>query len=169
MPYLFEKLVNIDVKDTGIAEPAKRLHLLLSEGVSDLWIQFAYKTTVKINGQDVEKIQWFPCRNPDEDNDCDDSQFSEKLVDGKLSSHGDENTADTWGQLGLAMNINEVDGTDFKPVYSETSKAGSSYQMDDDWVVHKLELAAIKFTFTLHDSRNLIEGGKTFSHMIYLD
>ena len=28
---------------------------------------------------------------------------------------------------------------------------------------------ALKFTFTLYDSRNLIKNGRTFTHIVYLD
>ncbi|MCU0916394.1 MAG: prepilin-type N-terminal cleavage/methylation domain-containing protein [Planctomycetes bacterium] len=30
-------------------------------------------------------------------------------------------------------------------------------------------LSALRFTFTLHDSRGLIKGGRTFTHIVYLD
>jgi prepilin-type N-terminal cleavage/methylation domain-containing protein len=118
---------------------ANSIHLLLCEGVSELKIQGWY---------DAQK-RWIPEVDPDGDGNLADSQF-------------------------YLNEPNNVPGV----LYPYTSKGGVvmnniTYPREQVDRVHFNAIPglgrALKFTFTLFDSKGIIKNGRTFTHIVYLD
>ncbi len=174
IPACFERFVDTSLKDTKgdtkdgkYARPAPRLHLTVSEAVSDLKIQFYYF--------DSASKRWFcfPSCDPDLDgnpNNPNDSHFEK---------HGDYFDSNGQDIFGIAFNlsgdaISTYEGKDILIDYSSrfganisgVTCADKNYKWYD---FSDFPLRAIKFTFTLHDSNGEFKKGKTFTHIIYLN
>jgi len=126
------------------AQPAS-IHSLLCKGVGQFVVQ----------GWSDELKRWVPEVNPNGDNSLDDdSDFL--LQDGDI--HPDEDPG-LWYPRGALTLGARYAGT-IPPVD----------QMDEEHFSAVPGLGrALKFTFTLYDSRGLIPNGRTFTHMVYLD
>jgi prepilin-type N-terminal cleavage/methylation domain-containing protein len=118
-------------------------HALFCQGVG----QFA------VQGWNDAEGRWIPHVNPDEDATLDDDS------DFFLTSDGKE--------------INETDDPALLYPRGPSSLTTPSFPMDQIDREHFNEIPglgrALKFTFTLYDSRNLIKNGRTFTHIVYLD
>lgn len=118
------------------------LHVVLCEGVG----QF------KVQGWSDGQRRWIPQVNPDGDPSLDDSDF---ILDGgdlhRTNKPGVWYAYPNGGVVlnGIAYPNQQVDRAHF----NEIPGLGP----------------ALKFTFTLYDSQGLIKGGKTFTHIVYLD
>jgi len=119
----------------------KYVHALLCEGVGQFMVQ----------GWNDQRKRWMPEVNPNGDNSLDDSDFP---------------------LAGSNVDPNDTPGV-WYPRGRLTMGGGISYpqaQIDEE---HFHEIPglgrALKFTFTLYDSRGLIKNGRTFTHMVYLD
>lgn len=169
IPACFEKYVDTDKEDSS-ALPKKRFHTILSESVSDFKIQFAYQIDNSVNADEKQaRWLWFPSSDPDLDTNDTDSHFKSPTATEIFHSSNQD-------LFGVLLNL---DKDNSKVTGTELIDMGSNYK----W--YKLEnydrkpstgntfkqnlLKAIKFTFTLHDSNNEFEDGKTFTHIIYLD
>ena len=105
-----------------------------------------------VQGWNDEQKRWIPQVNPDEDDSLADSDFP-------LTSDGSnldpENDPGVWYPRG---------GSNLPEPNFPTS------QIDEE---HFNEIPglgrALKFTFRLYDSRNLIKNGRAFTHIVYLD
>ena len=118
------------------------LHMLMSEGVSSFQIQWAYYWPVP--GQ--EGYRWWPSVDPD----------------GKSTyiSHFDLNVANLFG---IYFNLPaSTTNSDWHPV--ELAK----HEPDINFPAGTFP-KALKFTFTLYDSKGIIKNGRTFTHIVYLD
>jgi type II secretory pathway pseudopilin PulG len=121
------------------AQPAT-IHSLFCRGVGQFMVQ----------GWNDEQGRWIPEVNPNEDESLEDSDF-------------------------LLTSDNEIDPENDPGLWYP--RGGSSLKDPNDAVPideeHFNEIAglgrALKFTFTLYDSRNLIKDGRTFTHIVYLD
>lgn len=122
------------------SKPAS-IHSLFCEGVGQFMVQ----------GWNDELQRWIPQVNPNEGDSLDDSDFPLKTDGAEIDS---ENDPGVWYPRGGANLKN--------PQYSG--------EIDEE---HFNEIPglgrALKFTFTLYDSRNLIKSGRTFTHIVYLD
>ncbi len=119
------------------------LHSLLCEGVGQFEIQ----------GWSDARQRWIPEVNPDGDADLtDDTDF---VLDG--ADIHPTNIPGLWYPRGPV-----ILGKDAQEAYTG--------QMDEEHfnVIPGLG-RALKFTFTLYDSRGLIKNGRTFTHIVYLD
>jgi prepilin-type N-terminal cleavage/methylation domain-containing protein len=120
---------------------ANSIHILLSEGVSEF----------KIQGWSDSLHQWIPEVDPDGNGNLSDSHFFNDVSDpnrvpGLLYPYPPN------GQViinHLTYPRNEIDKEHFNSIYGLGR--------------------AMKFTFTLYDSKNIIKQGVTFTHIVYLD
>ena len=117
------------------------LHMLLSQGVGSFSIQWAYGPPV------IDKYQWWPSVDPDGDGVIIDSDFE-------------------------MMNMDEF-GIFFK-MPGGVSSAPNWYgpegaKIQTGWTFAGFYPKALKFTFTLYDSKGIIKNGRTFTHIVYLD
>lgn len=136
-------------------DPASYAHSLLSEGVGSFKIQGWFETT----DSGLTGRRWIPDDDPDQDGSHDDSEL--------LISQAGAGANDVWVP-GLLYPGNGTQG--FLTLGGEfTDQQFES----DNWVDHFNEFPglgrALKFTFTLYDSRGLIPQGRTFTHIVYLD
>ena len=118
---------------------ANSIHMLLCEGVGEF----------KIQGWSDTQKRWFPEVDPDGDGNLTDTPFylnDPNKVPGVLYPYPPNglvsiNNIDYASELIDKMHFNEIPGLG----------------------------RALKFTFTLFDSRDIIEDGRTFTHIVYLD
>ncbi len=115
-------------------------HALFCQGVGQFMVQ---------GWNDAEK-RWIPQVNPDEDNSLENSDFP---LDG-----GDLDPNDPpllWYPLGSSSLQDPNDANELldREHFNQIRGLGP----------------ALKFTFTLYDSRNRIKNGRTFTHIVYLD
>jgi prepilin-type N-terminal cleavage/methylation domain-containing protein len=120
------------------------LHMLLCEGVGEFKIQGWY---------DVEQ-RWVPEVDPNGDGSLADSDFW-------LDSSGERLDPET------------VPGVLYPyPPYGGVGIRGINYDPNKVDQAHFDAIPglgrALKFTFTLYDSKGIIEGGRTFTHIVYL-
>ncbi len=127
-----------------LIDPAQpeSIHSLFCQGVGQFMVQ----------GWNDQLNRWIPAVDPDEDGDLADSDFI-------LTS--DNRALDPEKDPGLWY-----------------PRQGSSLR-EPDFPVTRIDQEhfnqipglgrALKFTFTLYDSRNLIRNGRTFTHIVYLD
>lgn len=117
-------------------------HSLFCQGVGQFMVQ----------GWNDAENRWIPEVNPDDDDSLADSDFP--LNKGGKDVSSDHDPA-LWYPRGPS---------------SLTKPRFPSTRMDRD---HFNEIPglgrALKFTFTLYDSRNLIKEGRTFTHVVYID
>jgi prepilin-type N-terminal cleavage/methylation domain-containing protein len=123
----------------NVSEP-NTIHMLLCESVAELKIQGWYE---------AEK-RWFPKVDPDYDGDLSDSDFF--TVGNAIDpGHRPAIIYPRWnfesGSLGIyPPDLLTESNFDFIPGLGR----------------------ALKFTFTLYDSKGIIKGGRTFTHIVYL-
>ncbi len=115
------------------------LHGLLCEGVG----QF------KVQGWSDTQKRWIPEVNPNGDTELiDDSDF---VLDG-ADLHG-EDIPGLWYPRAVVLGRGGYSGPFDEEHFNQIPGLGR----------------ALKFTFTLYDSRGLIKNGRTFTHIVYLD
>ncbi len=117
------------------------IHSVFCEGVGQFMIQ----------GWNDERQRWIPEINPNEDDSLSDSDFLLKADETDLDP---ENDPGVWyPRGGFKMGGVEYTGPLDEEHFNDVPGLGR----------------ALKFTFTLYDSRNLIPQGRTFTHIVYLD
>jgi prepilin-type N-terminal cleavage/methylation domain-containing protein len=117
------------------------IHALFCQGVGQFMVQ----------GWSDELDRWVPQVNPNEDDSLDDSDF---LLTSDKKEIDPNNNPGLWYPRG---------GSSLDPNVPPE-------QIDEEHFNQIRGLGrALKFTFTLYDSRNLIKNGRTFTHIVYLD
>ena len=96
------------------------------------------------------ELRWFPSDNPDGDNQTDDSQMIANGV-GPNQKFGVHFKMPDGTGIGDWHDVDELD-----------------FQSDDEFPVGFYP-AGFKFTFTVHDSKGIIQGGRKFTHIVYLE
>ncbi len=123
------------------ASLSRSIQALLCEGVGQFMVQ----------GWNDQRKRWMPDVNPNGDNSLADSDFA---------------------LVGSNVDPNHTPGV-WYPRGSLTMGGGISYprlQIDEEHFGEIPGLGrALKFTFTLYDSRGLIKDGRTFTHIVYLN
>ncbi len=141
-------------------------HLILSEGVGEFQVQ----------GWHDGLGQWLPSIDPDGDGDYDDTNFwmQGPDADGYVYVSGlfytPQPSSGTWspgdGLLAMWGRIN----SDGEYVVFDDPDDPCDVYIDEE---HFNEIPglgrALRFTFTLYDSRGVFENGRTFSHIVYLN
>ncbi|MBN1796870.1 MAG: type II secretion system protein [Sedimentisphaerales bacterium] len=133
---------------------ADTLHLLLCEKVSSFTVQWAYWGKDEDNDSYDWELRWFPSDNPSNDKTIDDSHFKNytRKYDDSFGVYF--NVAD--------IDANETDWYDISLLKEEWDKVSEVYDAEN-------YPFALKFTFTIYDKNNFIEGGRTFTHIVYLE
>jgi prepilin-type N-terminal cleavage/methylation domain-containing protein len=127
---------------------------LMCKGVSSFSIQWAYWDPA------YAKFHWFPSNDPDGDGNPVDSHF-------ELMRGFPMGTVPGFIAFGTFFNIPTGQINFWGPVsemiyaYDFTSNSPKKFAVD-------FFPKALKFTFTLHESRGIIKGGRTFTHIVYL-
>ncbi len=118
-------------------------HKLMCEGVGSFAIQWAYPAS---------GFRWFPSNDPDGDNDPADSHFGPAL----MNSY----------QFGVHFNIPNASSQGDWHIIEDVSYAEIPVveNFPPDFYPR-----ALKFTFTLYDSKGIIKNGREFTHIVYLD
>ncbi len=137
-----------------VNHPEQHAHSILSEGVGAFKIQAWFET----QGSTLTGKRWVP----DEDPNLDGSGSGSELLVPLDASSGNDSTARVLypGDRPYAFVSlgGEFDGQYFEDLLSED---------------HFNEIPglgrALKFTFTLYDSKGIIPKGRTFTHIVYLD
>ncbi|MFA5424942.1 MAG: hypothetical protein WC374_13895, partial [Phycisphaerae bacterium] len=132
-------------------------HNLMCEGISSFAVQWAYWDE---NSSFDEELRWFPSDDPNNDGpDPNDSHFvvmNRKYAEisgpefGAIFNITGNPQVDKWlppGMLYYYYNIN----------------TGIERAFTDDFFPD-----ALKFTFTVYDSKRVIKDGRTFTHIVYL-
>ncbi|HON92945.1 MAG TPA: prepilin-type N-terminal cleavage/methylation domain-containing protein [Sedimentisphaerales bacterium] len=123
------------------AQPAS-IHSLFCQGVGQFMVQ----------GWNDRLNRWIPAVDPDEDGDLADSDFI--LTSDKKSLDPERNPGLWYPRQGTSLRQPDFPVTHIdQEHFNQIPGLGR----------------ALKFTFTLYDSRNLIKNGRTFTHVVYLD
>jgi len=121
------------------------LHMLMCQGVGSISIQWEYPFT------SVE-YRWWPSSDPNGDTNTEDSDFGLHAMN--------------MNQFGIYFNM--PDGVDLanwhRPEHARTQAQPGSRIFPPSFYPR-----ALKFTFTLYDSKNIIKGGRRFTHIVYLE
>ena len=121
------------------------IHMLLCDGVAEFKIQSWY---------DAQQ-RWIPEVDPDRDGSLADTDF-------------------IMAPSGGALDLEAVPGVLYPyPPYGGVRIRNISYPRDHVDRAHFNEIPglgrALKFTFTLYDSKGILKEGRTFTHIVYLD
>jgi len=120
------------------------VHMLFCQGVGEF----------KIQGWSDQYERWIPEVDPDGDGDLRDSDFN-------------------W--VGTEIDTEDVPGLLYNP-RNGVLKLWGNVEVDPDMPMDEEHFEqipglgrALKFTFTLYDSKDIIPDGRTFTHIVYLD
>jgi prepilin-type N-terminal cleavage/methylation domain-containing protein len=124
-------------------------HKLMCNGVGNLAIQWAYRDPNDFG------LYWFPSSNPDGSGTYSHFYLMDNL--GLPMSNAMNNF------FGIFLNVpNCTYFGDWFPIENAECRPGKFFDS-------RFYPAAFKFTFTLYDSKNIIKGGRPFTHIVYLD
>ncbi|MGA2324241.1 MAG: prepilin-type N-terminal cleavage/methylation domain-containing protein [Sedimentisphaerales bacterium] len=123
---------------------ANTLHLLMAEKVGSFSVQWSYFYQDVSTG--LTHIYWWPSIDPDGNGDFSDSDFSRMPTNPNPFGFYFNTAAPSF------LNWFSCD----KAVYLAGAVAESVYPR------------ALKFTFTLYDSRGVFKDGQTFTHIVYI-
>lgn len=132
--------------DTGDSDT---LHMLMSEGVASFAIQWGYG--YDCDGDTYEEYLWWPSYDPNGDLSSADSDFGIAAMDAN--------------SFGVYFNMPKGVTAAIADWYDS---GGAETQSGKTFPANVFFPAALKFTFRLYDSRGIIEGGREFTHIIYL-
>lgn len=137
--------------EVGVDDP-NTYHLMFSEGVSSFAVQWGYRVT--LTGGRTE-WRWFPSDDPDKTGNYSDFErmWSEK---GELAIG--EPFGVYFNSAGLGSNFYSPSDVEYY------NPENSSYQNFGGFFPR-----ALKFTFRIYDEKGVIEGGRKFSYIVYLD
>lgn len=126
---------------------------LMCRGVSSVTIQWAYWDPP------YRRFHWFPSNDPDGDGDPSDSHFQLMLMNGypanPLPAYANFNA------FGTFFNIPTDQINYWGPIYDMMYNSTTNFSAD-------FYPKALKFTFTLYDSKGIIKDGRIFTHIVYL-
>ncbi len=134
-------------------------HNLLSEEVASFKIQWAYWNPD--SDPEDDELRWFPCDDPDRNGNYNDSHFP-TLMGNKLD------------KFGVFFNIANSTSDGFRHGDKRW------YRIDNDHLIYNVNNdyfgkdgidfypKALKFTFTIYDSKGVIKNGRTFTHIVYI-
>jgi len=140
-----------DVRD------ATTFHKLMCEGVSSFTIQWAYWDPA------YNTFHWFPSDDPDGSGTY--SHFELVRLDGFPYSEPDppEPAYTDFDVFGVFFNIPNASQINYWGIASLMRYNPNNY------FPYGFYPEALKFTFTLYDSKGVIKHGRTFTHIVYLD
>lgn len=124
---------------------------LMCKGVSSITIQWAYWDPA------YNRFHWFPSSDPDGDGNPADSHFQLMLMNGYPVGP----PIAGFNAFGTFFNIPTDQINYWGPIYDMMYNSGVNFAAD-------FYPKALKFTFTLHESKDIIKNGRTFTHIVYL-
>jgi hypothetical protein len=120
---------------------------LFCENVGSFAVQWAYWDE---NSDNDKELRWFPSDDPDGDRDYMDSHL---IANGKLP----------FSKFAVHFNLDKGTGIgDWHNVDDLEYRGSHSF-------VPGFYPNALKFTFTVYDSKGIIKGGRMFTHIVYLN
>jgi type II secretory pathway pseudopilin PulG len=125
---------------------ANTLHLLMTEKVGNFSVQWSYLFTNA--GQTF--IYWWPSNDPDGNPVTPDSDFVKMVNDNGLLASA----------FGVCFNVAAPSTSSW---FTPNKAAGPYFTGTSTFYP-----VALKFTFTLYDSRGVFKDGQTFTHIVYL-
>jgi len=136
---------------------ANTLHLLMTEGVGSFSVQWGYYYAHTLPSGDIATdYLWWPSNDPNGDGDIGDSDFAQMMAPEFgfyfYTTDPPLPTSSYWFPSGGATGLHYPGGI------------GSDNLLSDKPVYPQ----ALKFTFTLYDSRGVFKNGQTFTHIVYL-
>jgi hypothetical protein len=153
IPATFEQPPKID------KEQPWTFHLLMSDSVASFSIQWAYWDE---NRNDDWELRWFPSDDPDENGHPIDSHFDLMGI-----KHTEINQ-----KFGCMFNIpdnQQIWLPDPEMMWLPTDELHYNYIRHTETFDRRFFPVALKFTFRLYDSKGVIEGGREFTHIVYLE
>jgi len=146
----FPPWVDIDIRN------AQTFHKLMCEGVGNFTIQWAYWDP------SYNKFHWFPSDDPDGSGTY--SHFDLVKMDKFPWSPSTKHGYADFDVFGVFFNI---------PGTQRNYWGAASLMRYNPNPTNKFPYGfypkALKFTFTLYDSKGVIKNGRTFTHIVYLD
>ena len=129
------------------------LHMLMCQGVGSISVQWEYPYNIE--------YRWWPSSDPDGNPGTRDSDFDPNAM-GAITVNQ---------QFGMYFNMPDGIRYDltlnrqwFRPEHARTQAQPGSQIFAPSFYPR-----ALKFTFTLYDSKNIIKGGRPFTHIVYLE
>lgn len=144
--------------------PIDTIHNLMSEGVGSFAIQWGYRFVSPSPpiAAAIDEYRWWPSGNPDNDS----------------TTTGDSDFTDAMGVNQFGIYFNLAGGTTtvgwYGPVLTKDvylASGGKNLNWNGAYVDSfpaKFYPEALKFTFTLYDSKRIFKNGQTFTHIVYL-
>ncbi len=123
---------------------ATGLHMLFCKGLGSFAIQWSYVDTTATG----PRLLWWPSNDPDGNPVTLDSDFGSLGMNLKT--------------FGFHFNVADPPTTDY-PLWFSAAQAKGQY-----YVTKPAYPQALKFTFTLYDSKGIFKDGQTFTHIVYL-
>ncbi len=151
-PILNACFVSRTLFDVGDPNTFQRL---MCKGVSNFSIQWAYWDPA------YNRVHWFPSNDPDGDGNPADSHFELMLMNGYPDPASTIPVYANFYAFGTFFNI-PTDQINYWGPVSEMM-----YNSTDNFAAGFYP-RALKFTFTLYDSKGIIQEGRTFTHIVYL-
>jgi prepilin-type N-terminal cleavage/methylation domain-containing protein len=128
-------------------------HKLLCEGISSFAVQWAYWDRELVGDSDGDRqLRWFPSDDPDGDGENTDSHFTKVM--GK----------NAFGVYFMIPGSEDLTNWDWYAIADELVR----YNLGDMFR-RTYYPKAFKFTFKVYDSKGIIKGGRTFTHIVYLE
>ncbi|MHC4396980.1 MAG: PulJ/GspJ family protein [Planctomycetota bacterium] len=125
------------------------LHMLMSQAVSSFSIQWAYRYSFPPPPAPpfIDEYRWWPSDDPD-----------------GIPGYGDSDFAEM-GSDAFGIYFNMPGGIDPALYWYDHEQAANRYYIFPPGFYPD----ALKFTFTLYDSKGILEKSKTFTHIVYLN
>jgi len=121
------------------------LHMLMCQGVGSVSVQWEYPYNLE--------YRWWPSSDPDGNPGTRDSDFDPNAMN--------------MNQFGMYFNM--PDGVNHTLYWYGPEHAKTQAQPGSQIFPPSFYPRALKFTFTLYDSKNIIKGGRRFTHIVYLE
>lgn len=129
-------------------------HNLMCEGIGSFSIQWGYWDSETANNP---QLRWFPDNDPHEDGSFTDSHFT--LLQPVAGEH----------KFGVSINVPLKESREVFVFYiMQEGKVKYSSIPSTKIFSPDFYPQALKFTFTLYDSKGIIKDGKTFTHIVYM-
>ncbi len=132
-----------------VSQPPVGLHMLMTEGVGSFAVQWGYWGSIL----NVPVLRWFPSNDPN--------------GDGSATSDFELMGAGVVVPFGSYFNLQQP------PTIADWYSISN---IENNPNVQKIFLKtdaglpkALKFTFRIYDSKGIIKGGRTFTHIVYLE
>ncbi len=129
-------------------------HMLFSQGVSSFSVQFGYRYTAVVPAP-IDEYLWYPSIDPDGNRNFADSDFATMVFAKGLFTPA----------FGVCFNMAGPTLPQLTATWFPPGALVSTYPPGEPVLFPQ----TLKFTFTLYDSKKILDHGRTFTHIVYLD